>query len=96
MEDDLKEAIYNCFMTDDINGDRVNIVDGLFAIAESISDLEKTVGAEPTIDMNKRLCDALLTLGGDSGGLEISYSLDRVADAIKEHGDAIKEHESKN
>ncbi len=91
MEDDeLKKAIYDCFMTDDINGDRVNIVDGLLAIAESISDLEKTMGAEPTIDMNKRLCDALLTLGGDNGGLEISYSLDRVADAIKEHGEKLK------
>lgn len=87
MEDELKEAIYNCFMTDDVNGDRVNIVDGLFAIAESISDLEKTIGAEPTIDMNKRLCDALLTLGGGAeGGLQISDSLDEVAKAIKEHG----------
>jgi len=88
MEDEaLKDAIYNCFMTD-YGQERMNIVDGLFAIADAINALEKTVGSEPTIDMNKRLCEALQSMGSSSGdgGLEISNSLDRVAEAIKEHG----------
>ncbi len=87
MEDtELKDAIENCFMTDSSDGERLNIVDGLIMIAESISALEKTIGSEPTIDMNKRLCDALQGIGGAEGGLEISCSLDAVAKAIEEHG----------
>jgi hypothetical protein len=86
MEDEaLRNTLEECF-TAYINDEEVNIVDGLFAIADSISALEKTIGSEPTIDMNKDLCRALESIGGAEGGLEISNSLDRVAKAIEEHG----------
>lgn len=76
MEDeDLRNTIERCFMTY-VDDERVNIVDGLFAIADSISALDLTVGAEPTIDMNKKLCE----------------SLDGVGSAIADIGNAIREH----
>lgn len=66
------EAEYNRFgkrfleseQIDGYGGQPMNLVDGLFAIARSISDLEDTLGKMPLVNMTSDLVDALNSVGG--------------------------------
>jgi len=51
-------------VVDGYSGQPLNVVDGLFAIAQSISDLEDTLGKMPLINMTSDLVDALNSVGG--------------------------------
>lgn len=55
---------------DGCRGEPLNLVDGLFAIAQSISALENTLGQMPLVNMTSDLVD----------------SLNCVASAIADHG----------
>jgi len=51
-------------VVDGYSGQPLNVVDGLFAIAKSISDLEDTLGRMPLKNMTEDLCDSLNSVAG--------------------------------
>ncbi len=48
---------------DGYRGEPLNVVDGLFAIAQSISALENTLGQMPLVNITSDLVDALNGMG---------------------------------
>jgi len=48
---------------DGYSGEPMNVVDGLFAIAQSINALEHTLGSMPLVDMTDKIKEALEYVG---------------------------------
>jgi hypothetical protein len=49
---------------DGYSGEPMNVVDGLFAIAQSINALEQTLGSMPLVNMTADLVEALNCVAG--------------------------------
>ncbi len=49
---------------DGYRGEPLNLVDGLFAIAQAIRGLDDTLGQMPLVNMTSDLVDALNSVGG--------------------------------
>jgi hypothetical protein len=78
----VPDAIYACFESfneSDRNGEQANVVDGLFYIGRAIHALAKAIDRLGN-------ADASTPMGAlEAHGKFTSESLDRIADAIREH-----------